>query len=248
MELHLGKMTNKELADWFGVKVNSFTQHKKKKLEELKNFCFYEEVYGGINVTAIINPIYSKNSQKIREIYQQGFEELRNPIDTVSNINEKIYDKYHDNLPTLSSAASGYHYAIEVRNANYGIPFKDFGKRGCCYYLWCKVEQKGDEVYFIQFDEREEQIKQNLLRKHFGTDEEKDILIAQMVDAGEITEAEAYRLTREYRGLNSNGFMGFLKALEKEIGAKVVKATKFEEMVFFDTKDQPAAIAGPKQN
>ena len=69
-----------------------------------------------------------------------------------------------------------------------------------------------------------------------------------MVDAGEITEAEAYRLTREYRGLNSNGFMGFLKALEKEIGAKVVKATKFEEMVFFDTKDQPAAITGSKQN
>lgn len=248
MQLQLGKMTTKELAEWFGMSYGRFRNVKDKKLEELKNYACFEEVYGGVNITAIIKDTYNKKDSQIRQIYQQGFEELRNPIDTVSNINEKIYDKYHDNLPTLSSAASGYHYAIEVRNANYGIPFKDFGKRGCCYYLWCKVEQKGDETYFIQFDEREEQIKQSLLRKHFGTDEEKDILIAQMVDAGEITEAEAYRLTREYRGLNSNGFMGFLRALEKEIGAKVVKATKFEEMVFFDTKDQPAAIAGPKQN
>jgi hypothetical protein len=64
MELHLGKMTNKELAEWFGIKTNSFTQHKKKKLEELKEFCFFDEVYGGVEITAIINPIYIKNNQK----------------------------------------------------------------------------------------------------------------------------------------------------------------------------------------
>ena len=103
MELHLGKMTNKELAEWFGIKTNSFTQHKKKKLEELKDFCFFEEVYGGVEITAIINPVYIKNNQKIREVYQKGFEELRKPLDTVSHINNQIYEKYNEQLPTLSS-------------------------------------------------------------------------------------------------------------------------------------------------
>ena len=247
MELKLGKMTTKELAEWFGMSYGAFRNAKKKKMEELENFCCYEEIYGGLEVTAIINPTYTKNSQKIREIYQQGFEELRQPIDTVSNINEKIYDKYHENLPSLSSAASGYHYAIEVRNANYGIPFKDVGSLGRCYYLWCKVENCDGQDFYIQFNEEEEKIKKNLLKQYFGTDEEKDILIAQMVDAGEITEAEAYRLTREYRGLNNKGFMGFLRELERQVGSKVVKATKFEKELYFDEKDKPAAIADPTQ-
>jgi hypothetical protein len=188
--------------------------------------------------------ILIKNSQKIRQIYEQGFEELRQPIDTVSNINEKIYDKYYEQLPTLSSAASGYRYAIEVRNANYGVPFKDVGSLGRCYYLWCKVEKQDDQDYYIQFTEEEENIKKTLLKQYFGTDEEKDILIAQMVDAGEISEAEAYRLTREYRNLNGQGFMSFLKELERQIGSKVVKATKFERELYFDEKDRPKQICG----
>ena len=244
MELKLGKMTTKEIAEWFGVSYGSFRTLKNKKLEELKNYARFEEVYGGVDIKAIYRGVYNKKDNQIRQIYQQGFEELRQPIDTVSNINEKIYEKYYDKLPTLSSAASGYRYAIEVRNANYGVPFKDIGAKGCCYYLWCKVEQRNDEMYFIQFNEEEDKIKQRLLKQHFGTDEEKDILIAQMVDAGEITEAEAYRLTREYRGLNNAGFMGFIKALEKEIGSKVVKATKFEEILYFDEKDAPKMICG----
>jgi hypothetical protein len=51
----------------------------------------------------------------------------------------------------------------------------------------------------------------------------------------------------EYRNLNGKGFMSFLKELEKQIGAKVVKATKFEEALYFDEKDKPAAIAGSAQ-
>lgn len=238
MELRIGKMTTKELAEWFGISYGSFRTMKEKKLEELQKYAIFEEIYGGVNITAIIKETYNKKDNQIRQVYQQGFEELKEPIDTVSNINEKIYGKYHEQLPTLSSAASGYHYAIEVRNANYGIPFKDVGSLGRCYYLWCKVEEKDGIQYFIQFNEEEENIKKNLLKQYFGTDEERDILIAQMVDAGEITEAEAYRLTREYRGLNGAGFMGFLKELEKQLGAKVVKATKFEKEFYFDEEDK----------
>lgn len=242
MELHLGKMTNKELAEWFGLKPSSMTRLKKQKLEELKNYAMFEEVYGGVEITAIIKDTYNKKDNQIREIYSKGFEELKMPIDTVSNINNQIFEKYHEQLPTLSSAASGYHYAIEVRNANYGVPFKGNGKKGCCYYLWCKMEEKNGEIYFVQFNEEEEKIKQDLLKKHFGTNEEKDLLIAEMVLNGEISKEDAYDIMMEYRNLNGKGFMGFLRALEKEIGSKVVKATKFEEVLYFDEKDKPLLL------
>lgn len=237
--LKIGKMTNQELADWFGIKLNTLKQHKKKKLEALKYYADFEEVYGGVNIINIKKEAFNKKDNIIREVYKQGFEELmnKNEIDTVSNINEKIFEKYSEKLPTLKSPESGYHYAIEVRNANYGIPFKEVGSLGRCYYLWCKVNKTENEIYFVPFTEEEEQIKKRLLKQFFGTDEEKDILIAQMVDSGEITEAEAYRLTREYRGLNNTGFMGFLKALESVIGSKIVKATKFEKELYFDKEE-----------
>lgn len=244
MELHLGKMTTKEIAEWFNLSYGGFRNHKAEKLDELKTFADFDEIYGGIYIKTIYTPIYNKKESKIREVYKKGFEELRSPIDTVSNINNKIFEKYEKELTTLSSPQSGYHYAIEVRNANYGIPFKDVGKLGRCYYLWCKVEKRNDnELYFVQLSPEEEQKKKNLLKQFFGTDEEKDILIAQMVDSGEITEAEAYRLTREYRGLNNAGFTNFLKQLEAAIGSKVVKATKFEKEIYFD-KDAATALLG----
>ena len=38
VELKLGIMTNKELAEWFGMKEHSFRTAKQKKLEELKEY------------------------------------------------------------------------------------------------------------------------------------------------------------------------------------------------------------------
>ena len=247
MELKLGKMTTKELAQWFGISYGSFRTLKAKKLEELENYACFEEVYGGVEITAIIKSVYNKKDNQIRQIYQQGFEEFKQPIDTVSHINNQIFDKYCDQLTTLSSPESGYRYAREVRNAHYGVPFKGNGTKGHCYYLWCKVEEKNGEQFYVQFNEEEEKIKQELLKKYFGTNVEKDLLIAEMVTMGEISKEDAYDIMMEYRNLNAQGFMGFLKALEKEIGSKVVKATKFEEVLYFDEKDKPAAIAGPTQ-
>lgn len=248
MELHLGKMTNKELAEWFGIKPDSMTRMKKKKLEELKNYACFEDIRGGVNIIAIIKDTYNKKDTKIREIYEQGFEEVRQPIDTVSNINNQIYEKYSEQLPTLSSAASGYHYAIEVRNERYGIPFKGQGKVGQCYYCWCKQEE-GDnhQPLYIPFTQEEEQIKAKLLTKFFGNQEEKTLLLQEMVLMGEIKKEDAWDIFTEYSNLNQAGFTAFLKELESQIGAKVVKATKFEETLTFDEKDKPAAIAGSTQ-
>jgi hypothetical protein len=109
------------------------------------------------------------------------------------------------------------------------------------------MEEKDGKQFYIQFTEEEDKIKQDLLKKHFGTNEEKDLLIAEMVSNGEISKEDAYDIMMEYRNLNGKGFMGFLKELEKQIGAKVVKATKFEETLYFDEKDKPAAIADSTQ-
>jgi hypothetical protein len=249
MELKLGKMTTKEIAEWFGVSYGAFRNDKIKKFQELKRYAQFEEVYGGVNIKTIYKGVYNKKDNQIRQIYEQGFEEVRQPIDTVSNINNQIYEKYYDKLPTLSSAQSGYHYAIEVRNEKYGVPFQNHGSAGCCYYCWCKQEiGDNDSPLYIPFTEEEQKIKEKLLTKFFGNQEEKTLLLQEMVLAGEIKKEEAWDIFTEFSNLNQAGFTAFLKELESEIGAKVVKATKFEKGIYFDKPEEKAAIGTLSNN
>lgn len=227
-------MKTKDLASWFGISYGAFRNKKQVKLEELKEYAKFEEVYGGVDIKEVKIDEYMDKSA--RKVYEKGFDEVRGNIDTISSINEKIYYKYKDNLPTLSSPESGYHYAIEMRNAKYGIPYKAIGNKGKCYYVWCKVDRENQ--LYIPYTEEEIELSKKMMKKHFGTDEEKDIMIAQMVDAGEISEAEAYRLTREYRGLNKQGFMSFKKEMEKLLGMEIVRATQFEEGIFFEEEEK----------
>lgn len=63
------------------------------------------------------------------------------------------------------------------------------------------------------------------MKKHFSTDVEKEIFIAEMVEAGEITKEEAYDTLCEMKNLNKAGYTGFLKALKEALGCDVSKAT-----------------------
>ena len=54
--LHLGKYTNKELAEWFGIKTETFTRYKKKKLEELNIPILAEDTGENYGRTVIFYP------------------------------------------------------------------------------------------------------------------------------------------------------------------------------------------------
>lgn len=89
-ELHLGKMTGQELAEWFGVKHTTYKQHKKKYLDKLEMFCKFEPKYGYIEIEEIFVKAYDKKlNTKIESIYLK--EVLENPLSSVTGISEK-YD------------------------------------------------------------------------------------------------------------------------------------------------------------
>lgn len=229
MELKLGKMSNKELAEWFGIGANSFRNRKKQKLEELSAFAKYEDIYGGVNILEIYNPVYSKTGSKSKQIIFDEFlnEWDKSGLDTVNNVTKKIYFKRGNELTVLES--TGYQYALQARNEYFGKPYLEIGKLGKCMYVWCKKEVTEDgTVVLTLFNEEEQAIKRDLMTKYFKTDEEKDIMLAEMVKSGEITKEEAYDKMVEMRGLNEEGFIGFKTALEEALGASIVKGTLVE--------------------
>ena len=45
MELNIGYMSNDQIAEWFGIKPKTLRNTKAKRMEELKYFCSFEQVY-----------------------------------------------------------------------------------------------------------------------------------------------------------------------------------------------------------
>ncbi len=64
MKLKIGKMTSKELAEWFGISYSSYRQTTEKRLEALKDYCTFERVHGGVMISQIYLSEYNKNMDK----------------------------------------------------------------------------------------------------------------------------------------------------------------------------------------
>lgn len=227
--LKLGKISSKELADWFGISYGTYRNNKIERLNELKLYCEFDKIYGGVNITKIIDTQhleYTNANKQNYEIVKSAFTEEwnSNGIDTCSNVAIKVYDKHKKELTIVDSTT--YDYVRKVRNELYGKPFIEIGSLGSCVYLWCKKEKAADgTIVYTQFTDEEDKIRKDLMKKHFSTDVEKEIFIAEMVEAGEITKEQAYDALCEMKNLNKAGYTGFLKALKAAIGCDVSKAT-----------------------
>jgi hypothetical protein len=219
-ELHLGKMSMMELADWFGKNPATLSRQKTEYLSKLEKYCDFEELPSGkINITAIHTSAFSGSGNK--QIIKNNFckEWNDNGLDTAKNVAEKIMDNNELNI----SDGTAYVYTLQARNELYNKPFCGRGEKGCCEYVWC-VELGGGQ--YRELTPQEQEVKTELLKKYFGDASEKQLMVEAMVKAGEITEAEAFSVLKQMTGMNNAGFYGFLKELNKRLNCKVIKATK----------------------
>lgn len=59
-ELIIGKMTSQQLAKWFNISYSTYSHNIDKYLIQLKEFCIYDKVYGGVIVREIFYSVYDK--------------------------------------------------------------------------------------------------------------------------------------------------------------------------------------------
>jgi len=242
-ELRLGFIKTQELAEWFQISYSTFRKKKDQKIEELKLYAEFEEVYGGVNILKIIddgNKKYTKESRRNYEIVKSSFDQewSNNGIDSCANVAVKIYDKHKNELTITDKTTEKY--ALRARTELYGKPFVSVGELGSCSYLWCRREfdEKTNTIIYTEFTDEEQAIKKELMKKYFSTDVEKEVMVAEMVNSGEITKAEAYDVLCEMKNLNNRGFMAFKSELELQLGCSVVKAT------LLDRKDNKIEFLG----
>lgn len=111
-ELTKGVMTTRELADWFGITLNSLnssSEYKNKKYEELKDYCNYIIINTRIIVKEVYEPIYIKNGEKInREIKKMMLKDIKSKVPfTCIQLGDKYYNllnnKYGGKISTYES-------------------------------------------------------------------------------------------------------------------------------------------------
>lgn len=234
MQLHLGIMKNKELAQWFRVTEKHYSNHRQEKLKELEFYAEFDVIRGGVNIKKLKreDTEYVKNGSAAYQLVYNSVDKEwdKSGLDTCSNVSSKIYRKYKDELGIAESTT--YNYTCVSRTELYGVPFsEEGGKIGECFYLWCKKEGINEygEPIISMFTPEEQEIKKKLMKKYFSTDVEKEILVAEMVESGEINKEQAYDLLCEMKNLNRAGFNAFKTELELAIGYPVIKATMKRE-------------------
>lgn len=230
MELKEGIMTNEELAEWFGVKLTSFKNTKRKKLEELKLFADFYEEKGKIIITEIYEPIYQKQQGKTKQMVISKIDQVwsEDGLDSCSRVGNKICELL-EKEGIVRKPNTVIAYTRQGRNELYGIPFMNEGKIGKCIYIWCKRDPKTGEYSLLT--EKEQIIKQNLQTKYFGDATEKQILVKGMVEAGEIRKEDAWDVLEEMTNMRTGNFMMFLKEIQEALHCQVIRGTLVERNV-----------------
>lgn len=223
MELQLGKMSNKDIAEWMGINSNTFNKNKSKYLEELSKFAQFHLEGKKVFIDKIIISEYSKSGGSMAyQMVKNKVDEFWSPtgLDSCKVVSSKIVQYYGKDLPVAERTA--YNYTRQGRNELYGKPFEAGGSLGSCTYMWCK---KSDDDILVPLTPEEEMVKANLIKKYFGNADEKQIIVSGMVESGEIKKEEAWDILTELTNMKGENFMMFLGELQEKLDCKIVRGT-----------------------
>ena len=152
-ELKQGKITYKELADWFGIAYNTMRRQdvKEKKLVILSFYAdFHIEITKSGKKTYIVidkvkEPIYTKIKERYAN-WESTWDINGDGVDTVKNASNNFYNK-HPDLKVSIAPSTNYNYYGEARREDYGravgLLKGQRGKKGISYRVWAQEIKPG---------------------------------------------------------------------------------------------------------
>lgn len=226
MELVKGKMTSRQLAEWFNISYKHYANNRKAKLKELENFCDFKECYGGVEVIEILIPEYTKNIEDDL-IYDAEVRKRKNHITSISGIVRDLIahnDKYKEvPFETLRRRLT----KAGIRTYGKTIEADSKGSCGSRKYIWAiKLDDYG---HYRIMTQAEKSIYHDIMQKYVSGKQhmlewEQQALIAKAVRNGEITAEEAIRQQQSYE----NFYLNVIGPFKDRTGCKLSCATEHE--------------------
>lgn len=235
-KLRLGKMTSKELAEWFGVSYGYFKKKDAsvKKYEELKLFCDYEKKYGFVNIKEIYISEYIKNYDEqiaknyLKEVCKNnkvidGKIKSLGSISGITRVQEGWDDSQKDGVNRPAANRNR-----KVRKALFGEleAIGNFGTKGCI------GSRKRTWAIFIDYDNqyeyltaKEQKIFNKLVEEYCKTDEAKEVgnLIIDY-QSGEISKEI---LIHALDTTHTNYYGSVIKEFKEQTGKQLVRIDEY---------------------
>lgn len=221
--LKLGKMTSAELADWFNITSSTYTHNRKKKLEELKIFADFEEIYGGINITNIKIPIYAKRGSRAYNIIRENFSNAwhKSGYDTAARVGSQIWRNQAE-LKNMISESTAKAYTARVRTEFYGRVYKkEKGSLGWCKYAYV-VSNEWEEAILLT----DEQNKKVSALIHDIYTNEQEPYIYEAYREGSITEEQYNEFQEDWKNKSGERYEKFITELTELLGFYPTKVTQ----------------------
>lgn len=225
-ELKLGKMTKAELAEWFGITESSYSRQRAKKMELLEDYADFEEVYGGVVIKEIYQPVFMKKSGAA--LVRQMAEKAWNELNTVKNVSIIIGPKIVEQ--TGVKERSVYNSVSRWKVHNYGKYNGKYGVLGKCQPVWAQYIE--EERRFRELEQAERNVIKKWAQEIFDEYNEQQLLLRESYLDKEIDKEEFEEAMSILRLSNSHLFEIFYDEVTKELGFKPVHATKLIRFVF----------------
>ena len=223
LELQVGTFPNAEIAEWLQVSENQFSKRKAALIAKLQGYCEYEAVRGGVKITKVLNPFYSKDKkyQIIKEDVKKMWD--ASGLDSCTRIADQICTAHTEE--EVGKPTTVYDKTRAVRNELYGKPMSGVpGTDGTCSYVWCKKLPNGR---LAPLSDEEQEVKTKLLKKYFSTADEKTAMVQTMIDNGELSKEEAWQYYSKVINLQAN-YSSFMFDFKAQTGIQLVRGTQRE--------------------
>lgn len=231
-QLRVGKVSTKELSDWMGVKYKTFRNQKKRKLEELRKFCDFEEVYGGVFIKQIYDACYKKDAPNDQQVFLHEIKISNEGLSSVAGMARKLRrdSDYYGNLSQRQvqrrmGKMNAYFFGTYGENEKEAV-----GRCGSRRYIFAiKLD---DFNHYRRLTEEEKERFYHIVKSVCGKQTDKIIesmLLEEAFKNSDMTKEE-YLLRKERFGLSL--FPDVLRQFKIETGFVLVRIQEYKLNAF----------------
>lgn len=222
-QLHLGWVTLKELAEWFGIAESTMKKKscKEKRLQLLKSFADYHMEGKKVYIDKIHIDTYSKAYDVIKEKFPSTWS--KSGLDTAARVGSEIYYRNKSVSGQIQETTSQA-YASKVKRELYGRNYlaNDRGSLGTSEYCWCKKTSKGYEF----LTQEQYDIIKDAATEAYGSYNSEIAKLADALHNNEISTQEYAQGVGELTLQNKEDCFGrFMSIVTEKLGFYPDKAT-----------------------
>lgn len=226
--LRCGKMSTKEIAQWMNVNYSTFRNNKQYHFNDLKRFCDFEQVYGGVNILQIYNPVYEKVLSNDEKIFLKEIQNTGNGLSSVAGMSRKLIRFNKDfrllsenNVEKRMGKVNKNLFGEYMKNSKQAI-----GRMGSRKYVYAIKESDFNKYRYLT--DKEMDTFKHILKSVCGKQIDKimeSMLLDEAFKNSDMTKEE-YLLKRERFDLDL--FPHVLKQFKKETGKTVVRIQEYQ--------------------